>query len=52
MWAEFGDMSKLEKKLIYGPYVHHMTEIYGGYSDVLEEFCRYIPELEFDPVEG
>ena len=51
MWAEFGDMSKLEKKLIYGPDVHHMTEIYGEYADVLEEFCRYIPELEFDPLE-
>ena len=51
MWAEFKDMSKLEKKLIYGPYVHHMTEIYGEYADVLEEFCQYIPELEFDPLE-
>ena len=51
MWAEFKDLSKLENKLINGPYIHHMSEVYGKYADVLEEFCRYIPELEFDPLE-
>lgn len=51
MWAEFKDLPKIEKKLINGPYIHHMTEIYGKYADILEEFCRFIPELEFDPIE-
>ena len=51
MWAEFKDWSKLENKIINGPYIHHMSEIYGEYVDVLEEFCKYIPELEFDPIE-
>ena len=51
MWAEFKDLSKIEKKLINGPYVHHMSEIYGNYAEVLEEFCKFIPELEFDPLE-
>ena len=51
MWAEFKDLSRLEKKLINGPYIHHMSEVYGKYSDVLEEFCKYIPNLNFDPME-
>ena len=51
MWAEFKDLSKIENKLIYGPYIHHMSEIYGNFKDELEEFTRYIPELEFDSLE-
>ncbi len=51
MWAEFNDLSKIEKKLINGPYIHHMSEVYGKYVDVLEEFCKFIPELHFDPIE-
>lgn len=50
MWAEFNDLSKLEKKLINGPYIHHMSEIYGDYAEVLEEFTKYIPNLEFDDI--
>lgn len=51
MWAEFKNLSAVEKKLIDGPYIHHMTEAYGTYADVLQEFCKYIPELEYDPIE-
>lgn len=51
MWAEFKNLSAVEKKLINGPYIHHMTEAYGTYADVLQEFCKYIPELEYDPIE-
>jgi L-fucose isomerase-like protein len=51
MWAEFNDLSKVEKKLINGPYIHHMAELYGKHSDVLEEFCKFIPGLEYDPIE-
>lgn len=51
MWAEFKDLSKIEKKLINGPYIHHMSEMYGRYADVLEEFCKFIPELEYDAIE-
>lgn len=51
MWAEFKDWAKVERKMIEGPYIHHMSELYGEYSDVLEEFCKYVPGLEFDPVE-
>ncbi len=51
MWAEFKDLSKIEKKLINGPYIHHMAEAYGEYADILKEFCRFVPELTFDPIE-
>lgn len=51
MWAEFKDLSKIEKKLIEGPYIHHMAEVYGNYTEVLEEFCKFIPGLTFDPIE-
>ncbi len=51
LWAEFKDLSGIEKKLINGPYIHHMTEAYGSYAEILEEFCKYIPGLDYDPIE-
>lgn len=51
MWAEFKDLDVLEKKLINGPYIHHMSELYGEYANELEEFCKYIPGLTFDALE-
>lgn len=52
MWAEFKDLSAIEKKLINGPYIHHMTEIYGGFADILKEFCKFITGIEYDPIEN
>lgn len=49
LWAEFPDLPRLERKLIEGPYIHHMSEIYGDYTEALREFCKFIPELTFDP---
>ncbi|MCI8387596.1 MAG: hypothetical protein HFE63_03930 [Clostridiales bacterium] len=48
MWADFGNLPKVERKVIEGPYIHHMAEIQGHYADVIKEFCKYVPELEFD----
>ncbi len=50
LWADFGDMAKLERKLIEGPYIHHMSEISGGYNEVFEEFCKYVDGLEYDTI--
>lgn len=50
LWAEFDDMSKVERKLIEGPYIHHMSEVYGHYAHNLREFCKFIPELEYDDI--
>ena len=51
MWAQFKDLPKLERKIIEGPYIHHMTEIPGDYVDELEEFCKYNDEIIFDKAE-
>ncbi len=50
MWAEFENLSKLERKMIEGPYIHHMSELYGSYAETLKEFCKYIPNLKFDDI--
>lgn len=50
IWAEFEDLDKVEKKVINGPYIHHMAEIEGDYVKDLEEFCKFVPGLEIDLV--
>lgn len=50
IWGEFDNLPKVERKLIEGPYIHHMSEVTGNYSDTLREFCKYVPELEFDDI--
>jgi len=51
LWAEFDNLSKWEKKLVEGPYIHHMAEIEGDYTEVLKEFCKYIPAISGDIVD-
>lgn len=51
LWAEFDNLSKWEKKLVEGPYIHHMAEIEGDYTEILKEFCKYVPGLSVDVVE-
>lgn len=50
MWAEFEDWAKIERKMIEGPYIHHMTEVPGNYVEYLKEFAKYFDEIEFDTV--
>jgi len=51
LWAEFKNWLKLEKRLIDGPYIHHCTGVHGNITGALYEACRYIPELNADPVD-
>ncbi|MDO4629484.1 MAG: fucose isomerase [Planctomycetia bacterium] len=51
VWAEFQDLPALERKLVEGPYIHHVSEVEGAYSGVLKEFAKYVPGLIFDPLE-
>ncbi len=51
IWGEFENWPKLERKLIDGPYIHHMSELCGNYEEVLREFCKYVPELTFDGID-
>lgn len=52
MWARFHDWPRIERKLIEGPYIHHMCELPGRHAAALAEFCKFIPDLTFDPLEG
>lgn len=51
LWAKFDNLSKWEKKLIEGPYIHHIAEIEGDYTEELKEFAKYVPGLAIDTVE-
>lgn len=51
MWAQFKNLPALERKLIEGPYIHHMSEIRGDYTAELKEFAKYIDEIIFDGAE-
>lgn len=51
IWGEFDNLPAWERKLIEGPYIHHMSEIAGSYFGVFKEFCKYVPNLELDFVE-
>ncbi len=50
VWFETEDWPKWERKLMYGPYIHHTCGIHGKYADALYEACRYL-NIEADPVE-
>lgn len=51
IWAKFGNLNRWERKLVEGPYIHHMAEIEGQYEDAFREFCKFIPGLMSDRVE-
>lgn len=50
VWAKFDDLDKIERKLVEGPYIHHMSEIEGCYVNELREFAKYVPGLIYDPL--
>ena len=52
LWAQFDDLDAVERKLIEGPYIHHMAEIEGDHVATIREFCKYIPGIAYDPLPG
>jgi len=48
VWVEVEDWKKWEHKLVEGPYIHHVSGIYGEYGEILIEACKYIPFLQAD----
>ncbi len=50
IWAKFDDLNAWERKLIEGPYIHHVSEIEGSYTEQIKEFCKFVPAISFDPV--
>lgn len=50
VWVETGNWPAWEKKLIYGPYIHHLVGVHGNYAAVLKESCKYIGSVRHDSV--
>jgi L-fucose isomerase-like protein len=48
VWMEADDWVKWEKAIVYGPYIHHVSCIYGHCAKVLAEACEYIKGLKAD----
>lgn len=48
VWIEVKNWTKLEDKLVTGPYVHHCVGIHSDIVPVIYEACKYIPELASD----
>ncbi len=42
LWMEVDDWEAWEQRLVQGPYVHHISGIYGRCAHILREACRYI----------
>ena len=51
LWAKFKNLAAWERKLVEGPYIHHLAEIEGDYTQELREFCKFLPALALDTVE-
>ena len=52
LWGRFKDLPKVERRLIEGPYIHHMSEIEGSLTESVREFCKYVPGLTFDNIDS
>lgn len=50
LWAKFDDLDKWERKLIEGPYIHHVSEIEGSFTKEIKEFCKYVSCIKFETV--
>lgn len=46
-WAEVENWPKVERNLIEGPYLHHVSCVYADCADVLEEACKFLPNLTY-----
>ncbi len=48
VWIEVENWNLWERKLVEGPYIHHVSGIYGKYAEILVETCKYIDNLTPD----
>jgi L-fucose isomerase-like protein len=51
LWIKVNDWSKWEEKLIYGPYIHHVTGVHDKIAPVLFEAVKYIKNLQLDTID-
>ena len=45
IWGRFNDLDRWERRLVEGPYIHHVVEIRGDYTREIQEFCKYFPNV-------
>ena len=50
VWIEVDNWAKWERKIVEGPYIHHVSGVYGNFGEILYEACKYIPHLNPDPL--
>ncbi|MGO2082993.1 L-fucose/L-arabinose isomerase family protein [Vagococcus sp.] len=53
LYLEFENLNRLESKLVYGPYIHHVAAVNTDVVPVLYEACKYLgvtPDF-YDPIE-
>ena len=48
LWAEFCDWPYIEKKIINGPFIHHVTGVYGNIIPIMTEALKYTPGIKID----
>lgn len=53
LYLEFANLNRLEFKLVYGPYIHHVAAVRKNVVPILYEACKYLgvqPDF-YDPIE-
>lgn len=45
---KFKNWPRIEEKLIYGPYIHHVAGVHGKIAPVILEASKYMNGVEFD----
>jgi L-fucose isomerase-like protein len=52
VWMRVRNWPRWERRLIEGPFIHHMAMTYGNCGDVLLDACRYLPGVTPVPLDG
>jgi L-fucose isomerase-like protein len=42
IWIETNDWPKWERRLMIGPYIHHIAGCHGNYKNAIREACRFL----------
>lgn len=42
LWVQLANLNRLEQKLVYGPYIHHIAAVYDDVVPIIAEACKYI----------
>lgn len=51
VWFETDNWDRWEEKLMFGPYIHHVTGLYGNFGKILAEASKYMTGVELDAME-